>query len=77
MTRRGFLRAGGGLAMLSLAALGDGRSGKTAGWRPRLALSSVMFSQLTIEAFCRHSISRELMSGARSAIAATWLKRAN
>lgn len=56
MTRRGFLRAGGGLAMWSLLpALGDGSGGKTGAWRPRLALSSVMFSQLTLEAFCRQA----------------------
>jgi sugar phosphate isomerase/epimerase len=57
MTRRGFLHAGGGLAMLSLLpALGDGSSGKTGAWRPRLALSSVMFSKLSLEAFCRQAV---------------------
>jgi len=49
MTRREFLRAGGGLAAVSvLPALGAER----AGWRPRLALSSVMFFGLSLEAFC-------------------------
>jgi sugar phosphate isomerase/epimerase len=53
ITRRGFLRAGGGLAVLSLwPAFGAVSGGKDAGWRPRLALSSVMFSQLSLEAFC-------------------------
>jgi sugar phosphate isomerase/epimerase len=56
VTRRRFLRASGSLAMLSLLpVLGEGSSGRTGAWRPRLALSSVMFSQLTLEAFCRQA----------------------
>jgi sugar phosphate isomerase/epimerase len=41
------------LAVLSLwPAFGGVSSGQGAGWRPRLALSSVMFSQLSLGAFC-------------------------
>jgi len=56
LSRRGFLRAGGRLAALALLpALGAESAGPAAGWRPRLALSSVMFSALALEAFCRQA----------------------
>ncbi len=56
MTRRGLLRAGGGFAALSLLpARGDEKGGEAAVWRPRLALSSVMFAGLSLEAFCRQA----------------------
>jgi sugar phosphate isomerase/epimerase len=56
MPRRALLRAGGGLAALSLLrvpwALGGGRE---AAWRLKLALSSVMLSQLSLDVFCRRA----------------------
>ena len=56
MTRRGFLWAGGSCAALSLLpARGDERGGGGTAWKPRLALSSVMFLELSLVAFCRQA----------------------
>jgi sugar phosphate isomerase/epimerase len=53
LTRRGFLRAAGGLALCSLLPLAcQTRDARPAGLRERLALSSVMFSELSLEDFC-------------------------
>ena len=57
MSLRRFLRAGGGLAALALMpAPGEEQVGGEGGWRPQLALSSVMFSGLSLEAFCRKAV---------------------
>lgn len=57
MTRRGFLRTGSGVAAMALLpARGGEKDGEDAGWQPRLALSSVMFSELSLEMVCRKAV---------------------
>ena len=57
-TRRGFVRGaamtGAALGLPGILAAGQEDAGKAA-WRPRLALSSVMFSGLPLEDFCAHA----------------------
>ena len=56
ITRRGFLRTGGGLVLGSLLPAWLASGASPTGWQPRLALSSVMFSDLSLEAFCRQAV---------------------
>jgi len=55
-TRRDFLRVGAWLAALplvpSVSSCASQKITKSAAWRPRLALSSVMFSDLSLADFC-------------------------